>query len=133
MKAEPVRFHRAELFQPSINALETFAQDGSEEIPHPCRLVRAGLGHHLNADFQPERIGHRGAFSLALNHEPVTGRTTAKLRGRGTAAAHTEREIVAFYRVLNIDDADIPLPQMQRVADVEELFLPVQFEFMQSL
>jgi hypothetical protein len=95
-------------------------------------LIRTGLGHYLNAGFQPERIRHRGAFSLALDHEPVPGRTTAKLRRRSAAAAHTERNIAAFDSVLNIDDANIPLPHMQRVADVEELFLPMQFEFVQS-
>lgn len=42
------------------------------------------------------------------------------------------RELLARDRVLNIDDANIPLPHMQRVADVEKLFLPVQFEFVQS-
>src|SRR5688572_11523129 len=84
------------------------------------------------AGFEPERIGHRGAFPLALDHQPVTGRTSAKLRGCSTAAAHTERKIVACDSVLNIDDANIPLPHMQRVADVQELFLPMQSEFVQS-
>src|SRR5206468_3100238 len=72
------------------------------------------------------------AFSLALYHQPITGWTAAKLRGRSTATADTDRETVPFDIVLNIDNANIPLPHMQRVADIKELFLPVQFEFMQS-
>ena len=37
--------------------------------------------------------------------------------------------MVGFSTVLNIQDSNIPLPHMQRVADVEELFPPVQLEF----
>ncbi len=40
--------------------------------------------------------------------------------------------MVIFDAVLNIHNANIPLPHMQRVADVQELFLPAQFEFVQS-
>ena len=32
---------------------------------------------------------------------------------------------------LNIQDANVPLPYMQGIADVEELFLPVQLELVQ--
>jgi hypothetical protein len=37
-----------------------------------------------------------------------------------------------FDCILNVEDANIPLPHVQRVATVHELFLPVQFEFVQS-
>src|SRR5882757_11213776 len=50
---------------------------------------------------------------------------------RASAAAHTDRRVVAFDPVLNIQDAKVPLPHMQGVADVEELFLPVQLELVQ--
>src|SRR6202011_1560951 len=51
--------------------------------------------------------------------------------GRSAAAARTDRRMVAFDPVLNIQDANVPLPHMQGVADVEELFLPVQLELVQ--
>src|SRR5271165_3511312 len=36
--------------------------------------------------------------------------------------------MVAFDPLLNIQDANVPLPHMLGVADVEELFLPVQLK-----
>jgi hypothetical protein len=36
--------------------------------------------------------------------------------------------VVAFDTVLNIQDANVPPPHMQGVADAEELSLPVQLE-----
>ena len=39
--------------------------------------------------------------------------------------------MVAFDPLLNIQDANVPLPHMQRVEDVEELLLPVQLELVQ--
>lgn len=41
--------------------------------------------------------------------------------------------VVACYSVLNIQDSNIPVPQVKRVADVEELFLPPELQFMQRL
>src|SRR5208283_1377557 len=43
----------------------------------------------------------------------------------------TDRRVVAFDPVLNIQDANVPLPHMQGVANVEEFFLPVQLELVQ--
>ena len=40
--------------------------------------------------------------------------------------------MVIFQALLNIDDSNIPLPHVQGVTDVEELFLPVKLEFMQG-
>src|SRR5271165_683177 len=39
--------------------------------------------------------------------------------------------MVAFDPLLNIQDANVPLPHMQGVADVEEPFLPVQLKLVQ--
>ena len=92
-------------------------------------LLRTRLCKHLNTRFQPHGIGHRCALALPLQHQPVSGWTAAKFRGRRSATAHAERRMVAFDAILNIQDTNVPLPHMQGVADVEELFLPVQLEF----
>src|SRR6202521_2062083 len=61
----------------------------------------------------------------------IAGWTSAKLRRRSAAAAHADRRVVAFDPVLNIQDPNVPLPHIQGVADVEELFLSVQLELVQ--
>src|SRR5271165_5391553 len=53
---------------------------------------------------------------------------SAKLRGRSASATHTDRRVAAFDPLLNIQDANVPLPHVQGVADAEELLLPVQLE-----
>ena len=75
--------------------------------------------------FQPDR-GYQEQIPSTSKFD--LGWTSAKLRGRSAAAAHTDRRVVAFDRVLNIQDANVPLPHMQGVADVKELLLPVQSE-----
>jgi CheY-like chemotaxis protein len=90
------------------------------------------LGQHLNTGFHQNRIGHRGAVSLPPQHQPVAGWTAAKLRWRSAAATEADRHEVIFSSFLNVQDSNIPLPQMQGVADVKELFLSAQFEFVQG-
>jgi hypothetical protein len=41
--------------------------------------------------------------------------------------------VVLFATLLNIDNADISLPHMQGVADVQEFFLAMEFELVQSV
>src|ERR1700674_3088677 len=61
----------------------------------------------------------------------IAGWTSAKLRGRSAAAAHADRRVVVLVTLLNIQDANVPLPHIQGVADVEELFLSVQLGLVQ--
>src|ERR1700736_716154 len=130
-QAEPNRLQRAEFVQSQIDALKALVEHSAEQIPGPCRLTRAALGQHPNTGLQPNGIGHCGTLSLPLQHQTVAGWTSAKLRGRSAAAAHADRRVVAFDPVLNIQDANVPLPHIQGVADVEELFLSVQLELVQ--
>src|SRR5260221_1551795 len=131
-EAEAIRLHRSEFFQSSIDALETLVKRCAQQIPGPCRLTRAGLGQHLNSGFHQNRIGHRGAVSLPPQHQPVAGWTAAKLRWRSAAATEADRHEVIFSSFLNVQDSNIPLPQIQGVSDVKELFLSAQFEFVQA-
>ncbi len=78
-----------------------------------CRVIQIGT------DVTEFAVGQR-----------IVCRTSAKLRGRGTLSAYTDGRMVAFDAVLNIEDAYVPLPHLQCVADVEKLFLPVQPELM---
>jgi hypothetical protein len=92
----------------------------------------ASLRQHLNTGFHQNRIGHRGALSLPFQHQSIAGWTATKLGWRCAPATQADGHVVVFNAVLNVEDANIPLPLVQGVADVEELFLPVQFEFVQG-
>jgi hypothetical protein len=41
--------------------------------------------------------------------------------------------VLPFHSLLNVEDADLPLPQVQRVANIQELLLPVKLELVQCL
>ena len=49
----------------------------------------------------------------------------------GTAATQANGIGLTFHRLLNVENADLPLPQVQGVADIKELFLPVRLELVQ--
>ena len=55
------------------------------------------------------------------------------LWGRSSATADTEGKLILFFSILNIDNSHVPLPHVEGVADVEEFFLPMEFQFVQSL
>ena len=116
-----MRWPWSKFLEPAIHALETFLQGGAEEVPGPWRWVWASLRQHRNAHLHPNRIGPRGALSWPLPHQPVTSRTAAKLCRRSAAAAHTDRRGIVFTTVLNIQDANVPRPPMQGVANVQKL------------
>ena len=97
--------------------------------PRFLLLIRTGLGHHPNtSEYQlpagPDQISRR--LHVAASSSAGNRSANRKIRGSSTAAANTEGKIVGFDSILDIDDANIPLSHMQRVADVEELFLPMQ-------
>ena len=46
----------------------------------PWRLVWAGFGEYLNPGFQQNRIGHRAALSLQLQHRPSDALPVAEMR-----------------------------------------------------
>jgi hypothetical protein len=78
------------------------------------------------------RAGSASTLTLPFQHEPVASWTAAKLRWRSATTIQTSWLFVLSCPLLNIQDLNIPLPHMQRVADIEKLFLPVQSEFVQG-
>ena len=131
-KVEPIRFERSGFFQSAINAPKTFFQSGSQKVPSPCWFLQAGFGQQLNSGFPQSRITQCGPPCLPFQHQSISGGTATELRWCRTAATQTNVRLVTFHSLLNVDHSDIPLPSMQRVADREELFLAVKFEFAQG-
>jgi hypothetical protein len=129
LQAEPIWLQRPDCFQSLIDAPETIVQRGSQQVPRSWRLIRVSLPQYLNTRFSQDRIGHRGPFSLPFQHQAIPSWTAARFWWRSAAAIQAKGHMLAFSTVLNIQDSNILLPHMQGIADVEELFLQVQLEF----
>jgi hypothetical protein len=52
--------------------------------------------------------------------------------GSRPAATQTEGQVAIRQNALNVEDSDIPLPHMQRIADREKLLLPVELQLVQG-
>jgi len=77
------------------------------------RFGRASCGEHLNTGLNQDSIRHRGAFSLPLQHQSVSGRAATVLRRSGTPATQANGKVILFLTLLNIDDSNVPLPHIQ--------------------
>ncbi|HZI74139.1 MAG TPA: hypothetical protein VFD73_08985 [Gemmatimonadales bacterium] len=80
----------------------------------------------LNRCFHERRVAEGSALPLTFEHQPITPRPTATFRGRSAAAAQAKRLWVFCHAFLNVQDAEVPLPQVQEVVAVEELLLTMQ-------
>ena len=119
---------RASIDWDAIEALETVVERGAQQFPCACRLIRAGGRKHLHPRFQQSRIRHRCAVFLAFQHQTISARTAAKLRRRGAVTSQAERPAIAYHPGLDVEDANIPFPQVECVADIDELLLSMQLK-----
>ena len=80
----------------------------------------------LNRCLNERRIIDRRALVLTFEHQPITPRPTATFRGRRTAAAEAKRFCVFCQAFLNVQDAEVPFPQVQQVVAGEKFLLAMQ-------
>jgi hypothetical protein len=75
-----------------------------------------------------------GAGRCGAGYEVVTKLSSGDVRTQVASATTTQTSwlFIRLCLLLNVEDLNLPLPHMEGVADVEELFLPVQSELMQG-
>jgi hypothetical protein len=74
-----------------------------------------------------------GTYGLTLEHQPIATRSAAVLWWRGSSALQILGITFIGVALLDVQDPDLPFPEIRRVTDIKKFLLATQLKIAQPL